>query len=253
MRLISSATLVVLASASVAVAKDQPPSKINLSKIDWSQKPPVNAVIAQFGRTFAAECTDALQDGIDKVEPQVFELQYKYSYDTASDAAHPQVIYEFPCSMGAYNAVEVFMEWEEVEGLQVLSFAYPTYEPTYVDNNADDGEVQSLKVTGLASTHDLVNPEFDPATRTLTDFSKYRGIGDAYSRASYELDAGDFVLQTYEVDASYDGRDNPATIVDYGKNQPVIAGPGPNDGTPLDDGNSSEEPGGATASSSKAP
>ena len=253
MRLIFAVAAIFAVSLAPAEAKDMPPSKINLSKIDWSQKPPVNAVIAQYGKTFAAECSEALQDGVDKVEPQVFELNYKYDYDTDADPAHPQVIYEFPCSMGAYNALEVFMEWEEVEGLQVLSFAYPTYDTAYVDNNSDDGAVQSIKLKGLASTHDLINPEFDPDTRTLTDFSKYRGIGDAYSRATYKLEGSDFVLQTYEIDASYDGRDNPVTVVDYTKDQPVIAGPGPDDGTKLDDSDESEEPGGAAASSSKAP
>ena len=81
--------------------------------------------------------------------------------------------------------------------------------------------MKSIAITGYSARFTAVNAEYDPKTKTITSGSLWRGVGDASSGGTWVFDAGEFVLQTYEVDATYDGESNPKTIVDFAKPQMV--------------------------------
>ncbi|TIX06772.1 MAG: DUF1176 domain-containing protein, partial [Mesorhizobium sp.] len=72
-----------------------------------------------------------------------------------------------------------------------------------------------LHVVGFQATGWAVNSTYDDATQTITTFNKWRGVGDASSSGTYLFRNGDFSLVQYDVDASYDGEQNPQTVVDY--------------------------------------
>jgi hypothetical protein len=62
---------------------------------------------------------------------------------------------------------------------------------------------------------ELVNSFYDPDSRTLTSWSKWRGVGDASATGKWLFRDGEFTLVRYDVDASYDGEINEQTVLDY--------------------------------------
>jgi hypothetical protein len=71
-----------------------------------------------------------------------------------------------------------------------------------------------MRIDGLKSTTQLVNSEFDAASRSISSFDKWRG-GDASSSGTRVFREGEFVLTRYEVDPTYDGELSSQTVVDY--------------------------------------
>jgi hypothetical protein len=142
-------------------------------------------------------------------------LTYQPSY--SDDAPEESVtLVRLFCMAGAYNITQNYYVLSEFEGLRPLALAEPDFDIKY-ENDDFEGAVEGLTVTGMTATTSLVNSYFDPEMRTLTSLSKWRGMGDASSSGTWVFDDGRFVLQRYEVDASYDGEINPETIVDYSK------------------------------------
>ena len=70
-------------------------------------------------------------------------------------------------------------------------------------------------IVGYTAESTLVNSDYDPGTQTLTSYNKWRGVGDAFSAGTWIFREGAFTLVRYDVDASYDGEQNPVTILDY--------------------------------------
>jgi hypothetical protein len=173
--------------------------------------------------TAAFEQTCGLDGGDDTLDPpQMFDLDFNYSYDEAGTPPHPLRLFRFFCGMGAYNVLSVYMAWTETDGLQALSFPAPHLDVEYEDEtDVIDSPLKSIAITGMDSTQQLVNSEFDEKTRTISAVNLWRGIGDAAESATYVLEEGRFVLKTYDVDASYDGEINPVRVLDYSKPQPV--------------------------------
>lgn len=142
-----------------------------------------------------------------------WELTYQPSY--SDDAPEESVtLVRLFCMAGAYNITHSYYIWSEYEGLRPLALAEPDYDVKY-ENDDYEGDVESITVTGMTATTFLVNSAFDPDSKTLTSYSKWRGLGDASSSGTWAFDDGRFVLVRYEVDASYDDEINPQTIVDY--------------------------------------
>ncbi|TIL39604.1 MAG: DUF1176 domain-containing protein, partial [Mesorhizobium sp.] len=83
------------------------------------------------------------------------------------------------------------------------------------ENNDSEGKVEAINVTGFQTDDQLVNSEYDDATKTISSLNKWRGVGDASSAGTYLFRNGNFSLVQYDVDASYDGEINPQTVVDY--------------------------------------
>lgn len=147
-------------------------------------------------------------------EPDVHELAYRYAYETASDPEHKAWLFRFPCNSGAYNESEVYIFGDDYNELRLLSFATPHLDIRYQDDDFEK-PVEAIYVIGFKSVGELVNSDFDTATKTLHSWSKWRGVGDASSRGEWLFRSGEFSLVRFDVDASYDGEINPRTVVDY--------------------------------------
>ena len=112
--------------------------------------------------------------------PESWELPFRYASDEADYPDRRMTLYRFPCTSGAYNFGEVFIAVREYEGIQPLQFAKPDLDIRY-DEATDDFKVESVAIAGYTATDILINPGFDPEARSISEYSKWRGVGDASS------------------------------------------------------------------------
>lgn len=140
---------------------------------------------------------------------------FSYKPSWSEDAPEEEItLIRVFCGSGAYNIQHAYYWVREYEGLQPLALATPTFDAVYQNDDIDAG-LESLAVTGMGATTILVNSEFDPDSLTISAHSLWRGIGDASSTGFWLFDDGEFSLQQYDIDASYDGEVNPETVVNY--------------------------------------
>ncbi|MGV8840102.1 MAG: hypothetical protein ACWA6X_07340 [Bauldia sp.] len=155
--------------------------------------------------------------------PEVFDLTYRPDFEGATDVEYR--FYKFFCGSGAYNRFDVFFSWTEYEGVQQVAFAAPSFDTNCRMGgfeNFDCIEVLDVTVTGMRAVNQIVNAQFDPATRTLTENACWRGVCDASSVGVWQFREGAFVLVTFDIDPTYDGEIDLIRIVDYG---PIDTGP----------------------------
>ncbi|RUZ77922.1 DUF1176 domain-containing protein [Mesorhizobium sp. M7A.F.Ca.US.006.01.1.1] len=147
-------------------------------------------------------------------EPTVFSIKYK-DKDAQPGAPDKETrLFHFSCSAAAYNESSVYYMTDEVSGVQQLQFAEPKMDIRY-ENNDSNGKLLGMTIVGFQTSGWAVNSGYDEATQTITTFNKWRGVGDASDAGTYLFRNGNFSLVQYDVDASYDGEQNPETVVDY--------------------------------------
>jgi hypothetical protein len=147
-------------------------------------------------------------------EPNLFSIKYKDKDAAAGDPEKETRLFEFYCTAAAYNTSSIYYMTDGLDGVLQLQFAEPELDIRY-ENNDSDGKLLSVTVTGFQTTGWATNPEYDEDTRTIRTFNKWRGVGDASNAGTYLFRNGNFSLVQYDVDASYDGEENPQTVVDY--------------------------------------
>jgi len=133
----------------------------------------------------------------------------------------PQTVttFEFACDIGAYNEVRAFLMNTQTDGLLPASFPAPVPDVHYVETaeNVGDlyaGPVDRIDIRGYIARPTLTNPSVDEATGQITTWEKWRGIGDASSSGVWDLTPDGYVLRRYDIDATYDGVNNPMTVLD---------------------------------------
>ncbi|UVK53185.1 DUF1176 domain-containing protein [Mesorhizobium sp. AR02] len=147
-------------------------------------------------------------------EPEIFSIKYKDKDAKPGDPDKETRLFHFSCSAAAYNESSVYYMTDELSAVQQLQFAEPKMDIRY-ENNDSDGKLLGMSIVGFETTGWAVNSNYDPDTHTITTFNKWRGVGDASDSGTYLFRNGDFSLVQYDVDASYDGEENPQTVVDY--------------------------------------
>lgn len=166
----------------------------------------------QFQIAYGQACLlDEPQAAAQYYPPQSWPLEWEREY---SDEPGTATLYQFYCGSGAYNVQTVFYLDTAFNGPMALAFATPMIDVKY-ENDDFDGPVESIDITGFRSMDMLTNAAFDPDTMQISDGALWRGIGDASSSGIWVFAEGEFVLKTYDVDASYDGEINPETLLDY--------------------------------------
>lgn len=175
--------------------------------------PAQNAVLERAKAKFMGSRLDSCQieEGND---PQAWDISYHYTSDTQDEPARKATLIRFYCSRGAYNEVHVYYLADDIGELNELHFAQPELDIRY-ENDDHEGKVESVNVIGFTSADGLVNSEFDPDTKTISSWAKWRGVGDASSVGKWIFRNGAFALVRFEVDASYDGEVEHQTVVDY--------------------------------------
>ena len=145
--------------------------------------------------------------------PQMHDLKFRFDSDAADAPQRTYKLYEFFCRAGAYNGVAVYY-LENDEGLIApVSFAVPELAIAYKDS--ENKVVESLAVSGYRTSDEVFNAGFDADSMTISSFDKWRGPGDASSAGTWAFRNGAFTLVSYDVDASFDGEENPQSVVDH--------------------------------------
>jgi len=181
---------------------------------DGPPPPKKDAALEQAKKAFAATYGDQCDKELLEQEPELFSIKYKDKDAAAGDPERETRLFHFSCSAAAYNESSIYYMTDEVSGVRQLQFAEPELDIRY-ENNDSDGKLLGVTVIGFHTTGWAVNSDYDEDTRTIGTFNKWRGVGDASDAGTYLFRNGDFSLVQYDVDASYDGEENPQTVVDY--------------------------------------
>ena len=148
-------------------------------------------------------------------KPEVYELRVHTAGETSTDPEHLYRLYEFACSLYAYNASTVYYLANDYGEINRVSFAEPHMDIKYADD--EGAKLKSMVVDGFTATDVLINASFDQATAALSSFDKWRGVGDAASTGTWKFLEGQFVLEDYEVDPTTDDEINPVSVIADGK------------------------------------
>lgn len=148
------------------------------------------------------------------VEPEAYEIRYRYKSETDADPERTMRLFRFGCGGGAYNTTEVFYTVDDYGETKPVSFAQPELDIRY-ENDDFEGKVESMTIIGYRADDQVVNSEYSTDAHTITSFSKWRGIGDASSIGTWLFRDGSFTLIKYEVDATYDGEVEHETLIDF--------------------------------------
>lgn len=127
-------------------------------------------------------------------------------------AARQALLIGFPCQKGAYNQTEVFLMADQHGIITEVLFPSPAVEVVWPDDDQSQPPL-SVTVTETRDLREVVNPDYDPASRMMRERNKWRGQNDAYSLTEWSYKDGRFQLVHFAVDASFDGQDNPETLI----------------------------------------
>ena len=210
-----------------------------------TEPPDTELVRKIFLGIFSEACGWAIGGGRDMWEPEIHDLTYRPIYLGDDDPDLQLRLYRFFCGAGAYNVQHVYMTWTSDNGVVPVSFARPTYRVEEISGDIDGG-FTGIALTGMDAGMMLVNSRFDPATRTISEWSCWRGLCDASSRGEWVVDGerGAFRLVSYDIDPSYDGETNLYRVADFTTPVPVdITTPQPHDFSYFDEAGGDAESG----------
>ncbi|OBQ61226.1 DUF1176 domain-containing protein [Mesorhizobium erdmanii] len=181
---------------------------------DGPPPPKKDAALEQAKKAFLATYGDQCDKELLANEPEIFSIKYKDANAQPADPDKETRLFHFSCSAAAYNENSVYYMSDDLSGVQQLQFTEPEMDIRYVNNDSEE-KVESMHIVGFRTTGWATNSNYDKDAHTITTFNKWRGVGDASSSGTYLFRNGDFSLVQYDVDASYDGEENPQTVVDY--------------------------------------
>jgi hypothetical protein len=180
---------------------------------DGPALPAQNLAIERAQQKFLASRMDACQVE-EGNEPKAWDIGFHYASD-APDAEESKVtLIQFFCTRGAYNEVYAYYIVDTIGEVKELHFAEPDLDIRY-ENDDSEGKLESMTVIGFNTTDVLINADYDPDTRSITSWSKWRGVGDASTSGRWIFREGDFALVHYEVDPTYNGEIDPQPVLDY--------------------------------------
>lgn len=189
------------------------------------EEPPDTALVERlFVLAFTEACNAAIDGAFGGSEPETFDLGYRTAYDEPGAPERKYRLYRFNCNGGAYNFSSVFYGWDQGDGLAPLSFAVPSLDVKYAEGDTEGANVTGVSVIGFEARAQLTNASFDAASQTIGAGAYWRGLGDASDEGVWRFREGRFVLERYDVDASYNGEVDPQRVVDYMRPEDV---PGP--------------------------
>lgn len=134
------------------------------------------------------------------VEVEKFSNKFRYSYETPKDREHEAQFFIVSCLVGAYNSASVLLYNNPYHGLDVVPLSSP-----FVNE-------KSSKIIGWIAENVVGRLSYDPKTKTLSSFSKGRGLGDISQLATYAILENNVLLRKYEIDSTPDGKMNQKII-----------------------------------------
>lgn len=150
-------------------------------------------------------CGDAKSS---EMKPASFELQVG-----EETAARQALLVEFACQIGAYSQTAVYLLSDQHGEVSEQVFPSPKFDVIY-DGEGADQTVRDIVVYETPYLREVVNPSYDPSSRTMSERNKWRGLGDAYTETRWGYRQGKFEIMYFAVDATFDGKDNPLVLID---------------------------------------
>ncbi|WP_054466808.1 MULTISPECIES: DUF1176 domain-containing protein [Planktothricoides] len=128
-------------------------------------------------------CDGFLDQNYSQTESQVFAL------DAETYLVHLQ------CSLAAYQASFEFLTYQKKASGGEFK---PMTLTVFNENPSGKPTQENVRTVGGM-------PTYNPETRSLTIFTKFRGVGDCGSLANYQLKDGEFQLVKYQAKFACDG------------------------------------------------
>jgi hypothetical protein len=185
---------------------------------DGPPPPSKDAVLDKAKSLFTADYVGACDTsamGPDAAEPQSWEISFTLPSDKEGSPPRKARLFQFACASAAYNQSDVYYFADGSGELRNLQFATPELDIRYENDDDQKGNVESVQIVGYTVANRLMNSSYDPDTRTISSLDKWRGAGDAASSGAWMFRNGDFTLVKYDVDASYDGKEDPQSVLDF--------------------------------------
>ncbi len=199
--------------AIIALAHFATPATAQNTDTDSQTKVRVQQI---FETLYADKCRSLMENQNQKPsQPEIYQLTFNYEGENSPPRGFQ--LFEYSCFEGPYNWGFVYFGADDYQEIFHMSFAVPTFEVSYENDNSDEA-VSNIEVTGFSAVDQLFVTRFSPKTGTLNSFNRWRGPADAFSSGQWKFIEGQFVLQTYDVDASFDGVRQAIRI--YGPGQP---------------------------------
>ncbi len=171
---------------------------------------------------FEKTCPFAAQVRAGTLVPETHEITYRQdSFSTGDSTAR---LFRFPCQQAAYNESQVYLlqPGDGFSPLRIVSLAEPELKLEFED--AEQAELKSMAIEGFSTQSEAVNSFFDEKSKSISTFSKWRGVGDASSSGLHAFKGGQFVLWDYAVDPTLNAEIDPLQLIKAGK---VLAVPVP--------------------------
>lgn len=170
----------------------------------------IRAAAAWAAPLLAERCNvSRLQEG-DLAGSGYFEISYRYK---GQDQDAPDTVYpllQLSCSAGGDNTAFVYLTRDpENENFRLLAFAEPKLDYDYTDESFTRLKAPP-RIVGYRARTDLLNARFDPAARTLSMHARWPGRNGAWSSGVWHFVEGEFLLERYTVDPTYQLDSTPA-------------------------------------------
>jgi hypothetical protein len=107
---------------------------------------------AAFLATYPQTCSGAfLEDGRPAYDPEVFTLKYRVSWQEDSEPDRELRLYEYRCTIGAYNVGNAFFVVTEDEGIKPVQLPVPTFRVSHAGSESAESADYEKLVEGSCS------------------------------------------------------------------------------------------------------
>lgn len=151
--------------------------------------------VLNFSTQYLKHCSETSPPSVEKIVHT-----FRYQYDSPKDPLHTLTLYVVTCQSGAYNSSSLLVKNDLYDGLQVVPLASPKLDE------------KSKKTFGMTSQLLVGGITYKEKEKTLTSFTKGRGIGDMSFSATYLLHEDSVVLKKADYDGTADGKINPIRV-----------------------------------------
>jgi hypothetical protein len=172
------------------VPTNPPPDMANQRSVTAGESAAVSPEIRQqiltelYSQQEALNLCDAyLDQNYSQTESQVFAL------DAETYLVHLQ------CSLAAYQASFEFLTYQKTASGGEFT---PMTLTIFKENESGEPTQENVRTLGGM-------PDYNPEMRSLTIFTRFRGVGDCGSFANYQLKDGEFQLVKYQAKFACDG------------------------------------------------
>ena len=174
------------------------------ARAETRQEAQIKAAIAWAEPVLGKSCDFSRLKTGDFAGSGYFEINFRYSGQGQDEPDNIYPLVQLFCHAGTYTTSFAYLTKDPTtEDFKLLAFAEPKLDYDYSDETFTRLKAPPRIVGYLART-ELINSEFDPATKTISMSAKWRRQGDAWSSGIWEFVEGEFVLKRYDVDPSYE-------------------------------------------------